>query len=183
VTDIMNENHIKPLDVIALEIVLGGDHGKGAFRLAFRAIVTVTSGTMYHCDYGGVAYVTGKDTPDVLEAAIMDWLTTDLEAINSKKVVLDVLQDGNTACAFVNTDEEVSGSRHCHSIQHVTIYNTGDLKWMAMLLGMVDMSSEWCIFCMLHKKQWLENNHRKGNERTIQKIQELAAEKNHEQQV
>ena len=56
----MDENHMKPLDVIALEIVLGGDHGKGAFRLALRAIVTVTSGTMYHCDYGGVAYVTGK---------------------------------------------------------------------------------------------------------------------------
>ena len=46
-----------------------------------------------------------------------------------------------------------------------------------MLLGMVDMSSEWCIFCMLRKKQWLENNHKKGDERTIQKIQELVAKK------
>ena len=46
-----------------------------------------------------------------------------------------------------------------------------------MLLGVVDMSSEWCIFCMLRKEQWLENNNEKGDNGTIQKIQELAEKK------
>ena len=49
---------------------------------------------------------------------------------------------------------------------------TGDLKWMAMLLGMDDMSGEWCIYCMLRKKQWLNNE--VGQPRTIKKLVELA---------
>ena len=61
---------------------------------------------MYHRKYGGAGLVIGKDTPDVLEASIMPWLTEDLEAISRKRIMLDTNKDGSVACAFVEKDED-----------------------------------------------------------------------------
>ena len=61
VKEIMIENEIKPIDVVALDVVLGGDHGLKAFCLGFRAIVTMANGKIYHLEYGGAALITGKD--------------------------------------------------------------------------------------------------------------------------
>ena len=44
VKEIMRENEIKPIDVVALDDVLEGDHGLKAFCLGFRAIVTMANG-------------------------------------------------------------------------------------------------------------------------------------------
>ena len=57
----------------------------------------------------------------------------------------------------------------------VKIWNTGDPKWMAMLLEADNMSGEWCIFCMLRQKEWLEG--KTGEERMIEKNSELAKQK------
>ena len=44
-------------------------------------------------------------------------------------------------------------------IDNIEIYNSGDLKWLAMLLGMADMSNIWCIYCLLRKHKWMEAGH------------------------
>ena len=95
VKEIMLENEIKPIDDMALDVVIGGDHGLKAFCLAFRTIITMTNGKMYHRKYGGAALVAGKDTDDLLEAYIMPWLTEDLQAINKKRIVLETSKDGS----------------------------------------------------------------------------------------
>eukprot|EP00956_Cyclotella_meneghiniana_P020018 scaffold34890_cov54-Cyclotella_meneghiniana.AAC.2 len=46
----------------------------------------------------------------------------------------------------------------------------GDLKWLAMLLGMENHSGIWCIKCLLTKALMQLQDHDKGEERTIQSI-------------
>jgi hypothetical protein len=50
------------------------------------------------------------------------------------------------------------------------IFVTGDLKWLAMLLGMEDMSTYWCIHCMLGKAGFQDADHAKGDPRTIERM-------------
>ena len=164
-----------------VDFILGGNHGKESFCLCFRVVITIDDGTMHYVEYGGAGTLFGKDTPEVLEKSIMPWLTKDLHNIHQSKFRIEYPKgDGNIVCSFVGKDEDMEpidlDLEHLHVIDHVEIYNTGDLKWMAILLGMADMSNEWCIFCMMRKLQWNEIGHAKGELRTIQKILDIAAD-------
>ena len=103
----------------------------------------------------------------------MHWLAEDLQAINKKRIVVETSKDGSISCTFVEEDDDVIELSQLCVIEHVKIYNTGDLKWMVMLLGMDGMSSEWCIFCFLRRKQWQAMDYEKGDPRTIEKILEF----------
>ena len=41
VEELIVEYHLPPEDITGLFLVVGGDHGQGAFRLCFRALLTV----------------------------------------------------------------------------------------------------------------------------------------------
>ena len=41
--ELIDEYCLPPEDIVGLIIVAGGDHGQGAFRLCFRALLTVRS--------------------------------------------------------------------------------------------------------------------------------------------
>ena len=90
----------------------------------------------------------------------------------SKFVIQEPDADGVIVCSFQRDDLDAAYLTS-HVIEHVELYNTGDLKWMAMLLGMTDMSNEWCIFCLMRKLQWNKQGHTKGQLRTIEKILEI----------
>ena len=170
VGEMLTERKVKPTDVLSVDFILGGDHGKEAFRLCFRLVVTLVCGKMHYRDYGGAGTVHGKDTPEVLEKSIMPWLTHDLEIIHrSKLVIAKCSGEDKLVCAFVDDLADVDFTEGTHIVHHVEIYNTGDLKWMAMLLGMADMSNEWCIFCFWRSGQWRFDTHQLGKERTIKK--------------
>ena len=87
-------------------------------------------------------------------------------------VIFTKLADRSISYVLVSEDDPCTLSPSSHVIHKVHIYNTGDLKLMAMLLGMDDMSGEWCIYCMLRQKQWLNNE--VGPPRKIKKLVELA---------
>ena len=172
----MTANTIEPKEVLSVDFILGGDHGKEAFRLCFRVVVTVIGGKFYHKDYGGAGTVfSKKDVPDLLEKTIMDWLTADLKTIHESKLLITKADDASTIlCMFVKDDSGGEDPESSHTISKVTIWNTGDLKWMAMLLGMDGMSGEWCIFCYLQKQEWSQDGHEKGRVRTIENVMEFA---------
>ena len=70
VCEFKTEENLNPEQVECLELVLGGDHGKEAFRLCFRVIITTKDGTLHYKDYGGAATVKcKKDNPDPLKVA------------------------------------------------------------------------------------------------------------------
>ena len=54
------------------------------------------------------------------------------------------------------------------------IFNVGNLKWLAMLLGMEDMSNIWCIYCLLRKLEWMRIGHEKSLLRTMEMLKKLA---------
>lgn len=94
---------MKPEDVKDIDFILGGDHGKEAFRLCFRVVLTPVKGDMIYRDYGGAGTALGKDTSDVLKQSILPWLSKDLQAINDSKMLIDVAEDGKT-------DAEIEGA-------------------------------------------------------------------------
>ena len=168
--DLLTTHRVQPDDVQDVYFVLGGDHGQEAFRLCFRAIVLLKTGKLLYEDYGGAGLVPGKDDRDVLDASLMPWLTEDLKTLSQAKVHIATLADGAIGVTLASAGETpAEGTAEGAGVQ---IWNTGDLKWMAMLLGMDDMSGEWCIFCLLRQKEWLEG--KTGEKRTIEKICELA---------
>ena len=116
--------------------------------------LTMSGDEMHYIDYGGAGTVMDKDTIEVLEKSIMPWLTEDLKTIHKSKLMTKVIDEsGEIACMFVDEESEIDYAPDCHVVNHVEIYNTCDLKWMAMLLGMSDMSNKWCIFYHLRKLQ------------------------------
>ena len=60
---------------------------------------------------------------------------------------------GKIVCKITSqeTDPALVAVGDCHVIRSFEIFNVGDLKWLAMLLGMEDMSNIWCIYCFLRK--------------------------------
>ena len=71
----LTELKVKPKDVQSIDFILGGDHGKEAFRLCTRVVITLDDGVMHYIDYGNAGTVFGKDTKGVLEQSIMPWPT------------------------------------------------------------------------------------------------------------
>ena len=164
----LTELKVKPSNVISIDFILGGNHWKDAFCLCFRIVITMSGGKMHYVDYGGAGTVMGKDMIDVLEKSIMPWLTEDLKTIHKSKLLMKVIDEsGEIVCMFVDEESEIDYAPDCHIIHHVEIYNTGDLKWMAMLLGISDMSNKWCIFCHLRELQWSVIGHDRGELWTI----------------
>ena len=173
VRELMTEKNLTPEQVAHLEFVLGGDHGKEAFRLCFRVIITTDDGTLHYKDYGGAATIfSKKDSPDILEAAIMDWLTEDLRSIHESKVFLSKTDDGSVECVLLRDEVDMEPTDNSKLISKTVIFNTGDLKWMAMLLGMDGMSRQWCIYCYLRKHEWSVEGHDRGEPRTIENMTE-----------
>ena len=54
---------------------------------------------------------------------------------------------------------EIEYSANEFVIDNIEIYNNSDLKWLAMLLGMADISNIWCIYCLPCKHEWMEAGH------------------------
>ena len=40
---------------------------------------------------------------------------------------------------------------------------TGDLAYYAAVLGKPNMAGQWCTWCDLSKKEWIDVEHQKGN--------------------
>jgi hypothetical protein len=129
VGEMLNRMKTTPADVLSLDMLLGGDHGKEAFRFCFRVVVTLVDGTVEYADAPGTATVFGrKDTREVLEKTILDWLTADLQNIDGSKLLISKDDSGKMVCGFVTDVSELLYSADSHVVPNVTIYNCGDLK-------------------------------------------------------
>ena len=109
--DKLTELQLKPTDVKSIDFILGGDHGKDAFRFCFRAVIALDDDKMHYIDYGGAGTVFGKDTCEVLEKSIMPWLTEDLKRIHQCQLVIEEPdEDGKIVCAFLEATDNVPGN-------------------------------------------------------------------------
>jgi hypothetical protein len=62
-----------------------------------------------------------------------------------------------------NPQEKVS----CHETQ---VFAIGDLAFVSMSLGKINMGGRWCYLCDLHPEDWCELIHRNGNPWTLSRM-------------
>ena len=175
---IMAENSVNPEDVEKLFLILGGDHGIGAFRMPFRTVLLLKDGRHLKKDIGIATIICKKDTGEVILNTIMDVLTADLKLINNSSVVIGTDEVGALTCKLVTKGTQTATPR-TNTIQSTTLYITGDIKWFCMLLGMEDMAPHYCVYCHHRAQDWKkERNHDKASDRTIESIIETVEKYN-----
>ena len=159
-------------DVKRVCVVLGGDHGVGAFRLTIHILVRLNSGKVLKDEIGTSTVFCKKDTSEVLKKTILDQLIADLKKINESKLVMT--KDGDFIDCELHPEEYQNDSDDSVDIAiDDALFITGDLKWLAMLLGMEDMSSYWCIHCLLGKSGFQDPDHIKGDQGTIDRMKAI----------
>jgi hypothetical protein len=98
--------------------------------------------------------------------------TADLEKINQSKLVL-TRDESFIDCQLHPKDYANDSEQSCDISLDEAIFIAGDLKWLAMLLGMEGMSTYWCIHCMLGKAGFKDADHTKGDPCTIEGMKQI----------
>ena len=63
-------------------------------------------------------------------------------------------------------------------IESITIFVTGDLVFLEMILGREGVSGHWCHICMILKRGWSEEGHSKGEQWSVQNITDMLGKEN-----
>ena len=158
---------VPPQTVERLDVVVGGDHGIGAFIAGAKVIVVhkKPEGKHEECfsfEISVAEVICRKDTGDLLAKTIKDTLTKGLrEMAESNLTIGGYLDEGeldDVWCKFGADNSNASrpvDSRVRAEPKHlkVTIYITGDLAMYAMVLGKEGMSPHWCHLCQATKEE------------------------------
>ena len=123
------------IHVVELVIILGGDHGIGAFRIPFRTLVLLRDGTILKKDIGIATVMSKKDSAKVFQNTVEPWLTADLKTINQSQVILTTDVSGFVQCTFLPKDEYQNNNVFSKHIESVHLYITGDIKWYCCCWG------------------------------------------------
>ena len=131
------EKNVQPHMVEWENFVVSGDHGQGAFRVAFRCIVKVFGSKELLYKTASVSDVyCRKDTGEFLKNTILDWMTEDLKIINDSKVVIKTehLEGGEerVVCNFIPRSAYAPRVR---VLTQTEIYVTGILLGWQQCLG------------------------------------------------
>ena len=198
IEDIIAEYKINIFEISKMRLVLGGDHGQGAFRLCFRIILNVDNrdGPIYATKSIGEVY-SAKEEGIILEETIMPWLEKDLQEIYdsvlklSPKILSTPTSPDTDSCLVIRSH---NGSIVCDTIEKANIANTysstttkvmpapeifiaGDFCYFAYLLGKEGMSSKWCPYCPLDRHAWSLKDHTKPPMWTIDQLIEMSKDK------
>ncbi len=125
VAELIMEAHAGIHNVAELFIILGGDHGIGAFRIPFRTLVLLRDGTILKKDIGVATVMSKKDSAKVFQNTVEPWLTADLKTINQSQVILTTDVSGFVQCTFLPKDE----------YQNSNVFSKHTLKVICTSLG------------------------------------------------
>ena len=186
---IKEEEHIETADLI-----FGGDHGQGMFRMVVKIIVRNNEGDELSEFIIRVAHIDcKKDTYNVLRETICPQLNEDMRLIQEGRVKLYVFQSGEGknakySCQICNvneprrfispcTGEEVTAMKEIKCCD-MRIFITGDLAFYAAVLGKVNMSGKWCTWCKLHPSEWEQEGHEHGEQWTLEEMRDILEQLN-----
>ena len=143
---LIDSGDIDILNISRIDIVVGGDHGQGAFRFPMKILYIMKDDTR-HESIQPVGYILcKKDNGIILKNTIIKDLG---DSINSLK-------------------EEMSFNNQ--QLSSSNIYVTGDLAFLVILLGKEHSSPHWCIKCQSTSKDWKLSNHTIGDEWSIENL-------------
>ena len=158
-------------DIDRIDFIIGADHGKGAFIVGAKIVVTLKQDSIHESfsfEISIAEIICRKDTAAVLKATIHDELTKGLKTIADNNINITLNDNNEIEC--------------CFSTQHVnepatslkaTMYVVGDLAFYAMVLGKEGMSGNWCHLCMLNAKEF-EDLAKDGDEYTYALMKQFA---------
>ena len=130
-------------DLSRIDVVIGGDHGQGAFRFLMKLLFVMKSFKNVERE-SSVAYILcKKGNGEILKNKIIKKLQ------DSFKLMLKIILIEN------------------HQVSIDNLYVTGDLTFLVILLGKFFSSPKWCFKYKLHPKIWLEHGHKIGKDWTI----------------
>ena len=87
--ELIREYNLQPDNIDKVFLLCGGDHGQGAFRVVFRALLrTLTAGPILYNEKCIAEVYCTKEEGMLLDESVMPWLEADLQknkrlAINS----------------------------------------------------------------------------------------------------
>ena len=161
----VNSGKINASNMKQVLCILGGDHGKGAFRATLKVVIRLTDGTEI-VSRRRVAHIDcKKDTGVVIKNTINDKLRDGLKlivgcslSIKSNAFTIHPQSSAQTTCA--------------RSIP-VSVFVTGDLAFYATVLGKEGSSPSWCYLCNLSAAEWKEDRAAQGMAWTVELIKEM----------
>ena len=140
-------------------IILGGDHGQGAFRMVATLLLISRGGVNVGKIILEVDYLCGfveckKDTYDVVASTIGKPINDSLKACGNRLVFLH--QDQRSYVVWGTDQAQAAvraGARNLQSIP-VELYMVGDLPYQFLCQGREGFSMYWCSFCEWGKSHW-----------------------------
>lgn len=150
----IDESKLK--DLRKVDIVVGGDHGGGKFRMTLKVNFRLddNSTVSYLTQVASVSF--SKDETKILKETVLNPIGRGLQRImeEARFIVTDKL-----TLSFSNVDN--SSLLYCDC--PIEVFLVGDLKFYAQMGGREGMSSYWCIWCTLHPSEWKNYKENQGS--------------------
>jgi hypothetical protein len=135
-------------EIEKLELLLGGDHGKGAFTFLFAIVVRYKDPTrapmIVELQLGQI-----DSTEDSMEL-----LRPLLDAMMPGLNQLMPFKEGKSAVKVANKDYELQFGEEDEDAIPMKFYLIGDLNFLFMMLGRSGFSGSYCLYCELKQAQW-----------------------------
>ncbi len=137
-----------PADVLRFQVVVGGNHGNGAFQFGASVSAELSDGKIIDFEVSVCELIFRKDMGKLIESTILPTLTSGLMVMATAP--LHILKDdqGNILCEFGLTERNTQ-HKVVQTISHVDLYVTGDLAFQAMAMGKESMLGHWCMQCTM----------------------------------
>ena len=115
---ILRSRNVKPSDVLAVEAVVGGDHGDTAFQFGAAVTATLVSGEHLYFEVTTCELICRKDTAALLEQTILPKLTTGLNVVTTRPLHIYLTDNKKLTAHFdydvIQEDVDVDAPPPCN---------------------------------------------------------------------
>ncbi len=156
-------------NLVSIEVILGGDHGQGAFRWPVKIVLRYTQNQVKSIERWFGEVVCMKDTYDLLKHTLAKPITEGLKRMMENDVATGAGHDGRIVFDLTtsHTRYALKGEENTDESRFLMlpfrIHFSGDLAFLAMCLGKPGSSSMYCYLCDLLHSEWQTKDHEKGN--------------------
>lgn len=155
--------------IVRIGVVVGGDHGQGAFRIVIKIGYFFDKETKKKpiLETIKVAHVDcKKESDEILGDSVLKKVGEHLSSIDKFGLLYKASSD-----SFKWVEKASNQNQPYRSI---TQFATGDISFLFMILGRVG-ASFWCLVCDCHKDTYQCAGHEAGTKWNVQRLKDLAA--------
>jgi len=147
---------VLPEDIERIDIIAGGDHGKGAFVAGARIVVKLADNAKsakgddvqsFSFEISVAEIICRKDNAEILELTIKDELTKGLDTLATEPLHFFLDATNKIQCSVGTNNLAPANGDVC--THNANMYIVGDLAFYGMILGKESMSGTHCHLCKL----------------------------------